>query len=52
MGRKSITGDIVAATLAPDFDALEPRLTRQGYSVKLLAEHFHARPAEIRRFLN
>ena len=46
------TADIVAATLAPDFDDLEPRLTRQGYSVKVLAEQFHARPTEIRRFLN
>ena len=52
MGQKPITADIVAATLAPDFDDLEPRLTRQGYSVKVLAEQFHARPAEIRRFLN
>ena len=52
MGQKPITADIVAATLAPDFDDLEPRLTRQGYSVKTLAEQFHARPAEIRRFLN
>ena len=52
MGQKPITADIVAATLAPDFDDLEPRLTRQGYSVKVLAEQFHARPAEIQRFLN
>ena len=52
MGQKPITADIVAATLAPDFDDLEPRLTRQGYSVKVLAEQFHTRPTEIRRFLN
>ena len=52
MGQKPITADIVAATLSPDFDDLEPRLTRQGYSVKVLAEQFHARPTEIRRFLN
>ena len=51
-GEKPITADIVAATLAPDFDDLEPRLTRQGYSVKVLAEQFHAKPTEIRRFLN
>ena len=51
-GEKPITTDIVAATLAPDFDDLEPRLTRQGYSVKVLAEQFHAKPIEIRRFLN
>ena len=52
MGQKPITAEIVAATLAPDFDDLEPRLTRQGYSVKVLAKQFHARPTEIRRFLN
>lgn len=51
-GQKPITADIVEATLSPDFDDLEPRLTRQGYSVKVLAEQFHARPLEIRRFLN
>ena len=51
-GQKPVTADIVEATLAPDFDDLEPRLTRQGYSVKSLADQFHAKPAEIRRFLN
>ena len=52
IGQKPITADIVASTLAPDFDELEPRLTRQGYSVKVLADQFHAKPTEIRRFLN
>ena len=51
-GRKPVTADIVEATPSPDFDDLEPRLTRQGYSVKVLADRFHARPLEIRRFLN
>lgn len=51
-GQKPITADIVAATLAPDFDDLEPRLTRQGYSLKVLADQFHAKPTEIRRFLS
>ncbi len=37
IGQKPITADIVTATLAPDFDDLEPRLTRQGYSAKVLA---------------
>ncbi len=37
-GQKPITPDIVPATLAPDFDDLEPRLTRRGYSVKVLAD--------------
>jgi type II secretory pathway predicted ATPase ExeA len=52
LGQKPITAEIVAATLAPNFDDLEPRLTRQGYSVKILAEQFHAKPAEIRRLLS
>jgi len=51
-GQKPITADIVMATVAPDFDDLEPRLTRQGYSVKSLAEQFGAKPAEIRRLLD
>lgn len=51
-GQKPITPDIVSATLAPDFDDLEPRLTRQGYSVKVPADQFRAKPAEIKRFLS
>lgn len=51
LGQKPVTPDIVTATLAPDFDSLEPRLMRQGYSVKVLAEQFSAKPAEIRRLL-
>ena len=50
-GQKHVTAMIVATTLAPDFDDLEPRFTRQGYPVKVLAEQFHARPSEIRRFV-
>lgn len=49
---KAITADIVAATPAPDFNDLGPRLTRQWYSVKVHAEQVHARPGEIRHFLN
>ena len=52
IGQKPITAEIVQSVLTPDFDDLEPRLTRQGYSVKSLSEQFHTRPAEMRRFLN
>ncbi len=52
LGQKPIGADIVAATLAPDFDDLEPRLTRQGYTMKALAEQFGARPGEVRRLLD
>ncbi len=51
-GQKPVTAETVTATLAPDFDDLEPRLTRQGYSPKVLADQFHAKPSESRRFLN
>ena len=50
--QKPVTADIVAATLSPSFDDLEPRLMRQGYTARTLAEQFHAKPAEIRRFLS
>jgi hypothetical protein len=36
---------------ARPIDDLEPRLTRNGYDVRSLAEQFDARPAEIRRLL-
>lgn len=52
LGQKPVSAEIVASTLAPDFDDLEPRLMRQGYSVKVLADQFQAKPAEIRRFLS
>lgn len=52
LGAKPVTPEIVEATFAPDFNDLEPRLTRQGYSAKILSDQFDARPAEIRRFLN
>ena len=47
-----VTADIVAAPLSPSFDDLEPRLMRQGYTARTLAEQFRAKPAEIRRFLS
>ena len=51
-GQKPITPELVSATLAPDFDDLEPRLTRQGYSVKVLSDQFQSKPIEIKRFLS
>lgn len=52
LGVKPVTAEIVTTTLSPDFNDLEPRLTRQGYSAKILADQFDARLAEMRRFLN
>ena len=51
-GQKPITPELVSATLAPDFDDLEPRRTRQGYSVKVLSDQFQSKPIEIKRFLS
>ena len=39
---------MIENVLAKDIDGLEPRLTRQGYNVKVLAELLNARPREIR----
>jgi type II secretory pathway predicted ATPase ExeA len=46
-GEKPVTREIVEAVLAPDLDALEPALTRQGYPPKALAELLNVRQAEI-----
>ena len=37
--------------LAKDIDGLEPRLTREGYNTKVLAELLNAKPREIKAFL-
>ena len=52
MVRNPSTREIVVATLSAQFDDLEPRLTRNGYSVRSLADQFSAKHIEIRRFLN
>jgi hypothetical protein len=44
--------EIIDAILAKDINALEPRLTRHGYTAKTLAEILDTKPAEIRSFLN
>jgi type II secretory pathway predicted ATPase ExeA len=51
-GEKPVTREIVEAVLAPDLDALEPTLTRQGYPSKALAELLNVRQAEVRAFLH
>jgi hypothetical protein len=50
-GEKPVTPEIIATVMAPDIEALEPTLARQGYNVKTLAELLNIRPAEIRAFL-
>jgi hypothetical protein len=42
---------MIENVLAKDINGLEPRLTRQGYNAKVLAELLNAKPREIRSFL-
>jgi hypothetical protein len=38
--------------LAKDINGLEPRLTRQGYNAKVLADLLNVKPREIKSFLS
>jgi type II secretory pathway predicted ATPase ExeA len=51
VGERPVTRQVVEDVLSRHLDDLEPRLTRQGYTVRSLAEQFSAKPAEIRQFL-
>jgi hypothetical protein len=51
VGEKTVTTTVVETVMSRQMDELEPRLTRYGYDVKSLAEQFHAKPSEIRLFL-
>ena len=52
VGEKPLSLELVESVLSPNFDNLEARLTRLGYSDKVLAKEFYAKPTEIRRFLD
>jgi type II secretory pathway predicted ATPase ExeA len=51
LGEKPVTPAIVAKTLAPDMQDLEPTLTRYGYNVKALSELLGIRQPAVRAFL-
>jgi type II secretory pathway predicted ATPase ExeA len=51
VGQKPVDADTVESVLTTGLDALEARLTRNGYSVKVLSEILNAKPREIRSFL-
>jgi hypothetical protein len=51
VGHKPVGADLVQMVLAPDLNDLEPRLTRRGYNVKVLAELLHAKPRDIKALL-
>jgi hypothetical protein len=51
VAQKPVTVDVITSILAKDINDLEPRLTRQGYNAKVLAEVLNAKPREIRALL-
>ena len=51
IGQKPVGADIVESILAPDIDALDARLVRNGYNVKNLCELLNAKPREINAFI-
>ena len=44
--------DMIENVLAKDINGLEPRLTRQGYNAKVLADLLNVKPREIKSFLS
>src|ERR1700732_2212869 len=52
VGQKPVAADMIENVLARDINGLEPRLTRQGYNTKVLAELLNAKPREIKSFLS
>ncbi len=52
VGQKPVGADMIENVLAKDINGLEPRLTRQGYNAKVLAELLNAKPREIKSFLS
>ena len=51
VGLKPATPDIIKTVLAAGLNDLEPRLIRQGYDAKVLANLLNVRTAEVRSFL-
>ena len=51
IGATPVDADMIDAVLSRQLDELEPRLTRNGYDLRSLAEQFDAKPGEVRRLL-
>jgi hypothetical protein len=51
VGEKPVTVEVIEALLSRQIDDLEPKLMRHGYDVRILANQFNAKTAEIRQFL-
>ena len=52
VGQKPVGTDMIENVLAKDINGLEPRLTRQGYNAKVLADLLNVKPREIKSFLS
>ncbi|HRH45810.1 MAG TPA: AAA family ATPase [Pyrinomonadaceae bacterium] len=48
LGEKPISAAVIESVLSKQLDDLEPTLTRNGYTLKTLAEQFGAKPTELR----
>ena len=48
VGEKPVTAAIAESVMSKQIDELEPKLTRNGYDVRGLAEQFQAKPSEIK----
>jgi type II secretory pathway predicted ATPase ExeA len=51
IAQKPVGADIVESVLAPDIDALDARLVRNGYNVKNLCDLLNSKPREINAFV-
>ncbi len=52
VGQKPVTPEIIETILAKGINDLEPRLIRQGYNSKVLANLLNIRQSEVRLFLS
>jgi type II secretory pathway predicted ATPase ExeA len=52
VGQKPVSAEMIDTVLAKDINGLEPKLTREGYNVKVWAEILNAKPREIKAFLH
>ena len=51
-GIKPVTPEIIQLVLAPDLNAMEAKLARQGYHLSALCETLNARPSEMKAYLS
>jgi hypothetical protein len=51
IGQKPVGTEIVEGVLAPDIDALDARLMRNGYNVKNICDLLNSKPREINAFI-